>query len=186
MRLLTDATNITAPDTEYVKGRIKNEVTPGSSNDGTVLNEVLFGDIIETFQKIVSEVGITENGNPDNTTNGHQLLDAIVSYLSASLDTIGYFSSPTLLNGWKINAGGIGYGEDELGKQFLIIDSLDGTSATGDIICNLSNVSIGSHRRFFTGSTDSYSLVPLQIDSSGNLRTNSRLDFICCAIWITP
>lgn len=105
---------------------------------------------------------------------------------AATLSTIGFSPSPTLLNGWGINGGGIGYGIDGIGNRWLIIDSLDGTSATNDVICELDASLGGGPRRFFTGLTDSYTPVAFQIDSSGFLRTNSRQDFICCAIWITP
>lgn len=187
MRKLTNGTNIIAPDADYLKGRVKDESTPGVSNDGTVLNETIFGDIFEMIHKLVSAAGITENELPDNETNGHQIIEALeAKIISTSSGSVSFFPDPTLLNGWAENAGGIGYYKDKLGNQFIVIDSLDGTSATSDVICNLSDVSTGGRRRFFMGATDAFAPIAFEIDATGNLKTNSRADFICCAYRIPP
>lgn len=83
MRKLVDATNINAPDVDYPKGRPRDE----NGGAGTVFEEVLVGDLIQFFQKLVIDSGITENDLPDNVSNGYQLLEAlnISRYLNGSL-----------------------------------------------------------------------------------------------------
>ncbi|MGB0881432.1 MAG: hypothetical protein ACPGSO_00655 [Vicingaceae bacterium] len=74
MRNLTDATNVDAPNGDYPNGKVRdrNGTTPG-----TIYNEVLHGDLIQTIQKIIIEAGITPNSNPDNVSNGYQIYDAM-------------------------------------------------------------------------------------------------------------
>jgi len=69
MRKLSDQTGVAAPDANNLKGKIVAGVTP--------VSESIYGDVVETVHKMVSESGITENSLPDNETNGHQLLDAL-------------------------------------------------------------------------------------------------------------
>lgn len=81
MRALTAGTNIVAPSSDYPKGRVKDK----DGGAGTIGNEVLLGDLIQFFQKLVVDAGITENGNPDNVTNGYQLIDALVSKINTTV-----------------------------------------------------------------------------------------------------
>ena len=68
MRILADQIGVEAPSTDYIKGRIV--------DNQTLINEAINGDIVEFFHKMASLASITENELPDNTTNGHQLLQA--------------------------------------------------------------------------------------------------------------
>jgi hypothetical protein len=79
MRILANQTGVQAPDADYPKGRIV--------NNQTIINEEINGDIIITFQKLVDLAGISENGNPDNETNGYQLLQALAAYIRSLLST---------------------------------------------------------------------------------------------------
>ena len=73
MRILANQTGVQAPDADYPKGRIV--------NNQTIINEEINGDIVNLFQKLVSLASISENGNPDNETNGYQLLQAFAAYV---------------------------------------------------------------------------------------------------------
>jgi hypothetical protein len=65
--------NITPPNTDYPNGRIKDD--PGDGT-GTPVGEREYGDIQQFFRRLMSLVGITPNDNPDNVTNGFQLVEA--------------------------------------------------------------------------------------------------------------
>lgn len=74
MRALTAGTNVDSPSADYPKGRVRDKA---GATAGTILNEVVLGDIYQTIQKALIDAGITENGNPDNVSNGYQILQAI-------------------------------------------------------------------------------------------------------------
>lgn len=82
MRALTSVPNIDGATTDYPNGRVRDKlgVTPGTTG-----GEVLFGDIIQLFQKMVIDGGISPNGNPDNVTNGYQLLEALRKQFGKSI-----------------------------------------------------------------------------------------------------
>jgi hypothetical protein len=80
MRKLIDGTNVNAGDADYPKGRPRDKV---GGTPGTIYNEVLHGDIIQFFQKLVIDGPIVENDTPDNVTNGYQLIDALVAKIDA-------------------------------------------------------------------------------------------------------
>jgi len=75
MKKLQNVATIGAPDSEYLKGFINPGVTKVSSD--------IYSDMVETHHKIVGNVGITENDQKDNETNGHQMLQA-VEFMSKS------------------------------------------------------------------------------------------------------
>lgn len=73
-------TNIDKSDLfNFPYGRIKDN--DGSGN-GTPVNEFVYGDIHETFAKLLRLYGIPYNGLPDNETNGYQLVNALVALAS--------------------------------------------------------------------------------------------------------
>lgn len=74
MRTLVAGTNIEAPSADYPNGRVRNL----NGGAGTILNEILIGDLIQLMQKLVIDASITPNGLPDNVTNGYELMDALV------------------------------------------------------------------------------------------------------------
>lgn len=69
MRVLADQTGVQTPDADYVGGRIV--------DNNTIVDEAINGDMIEFFQKLLDLAGLTANGLPDNTSNGHQTLTAL-------------------------------------------------------------------------------------------------------------
>lgn len=86
MRALLSTPNVDPISVDYPKGRVRDKAgaTPGTSG-----GEVLFGDIIQLFQKCVLDAGIVENGLPDNETNGYQLLEALMQYSDVEEKTVG-------------------------------------------------------------------------------------------------
>jgi len=74
MRKLISVPNTDAPDANYPKGRVRDK---DGGTPGTTYVEALHGDMIQFFQKLVVDSGVVENGNPDNETNGHQLIEAL-------------------------------------------------------------------------------------------------------------
>lgn len=74
MRKLVDTPNVDAPSGDFPKGRVRDKA---GAVLGTEYREILHGDMIQFFQKLIIDAGITENDLPDNVTNGYQLLDAL-------------------------------------------------------------------------------------------------------------
>ena len=66
--------NIDLSNPDYISGRIKDNT---GGNNGTPVNERVYGDMHQTFAKLIQLAGITYNNLPDNETNGYQLIDAI-------------------------------------------------------------------------------------------------------------
>ena len=109
MRTLLAGTNIEAATGDYPNGRVQDETDPGVSFDGTLGNEVLFGDIIQLFQKLLIDSAVTPNGNPDNVSNGYQLLEVLKKFVQTqsfggTVDATGALTSSTgNLTGWSFS-----------------------------------------------------------------------------------
>ena len=67
-----------APDAAYPDGSLKNETTPGVSNDGSPLSSRVGNDFQGFMQSALAEAGIDANGNPDSVDNP-QILNSIKS-----------------------------------------------------------------------------------------------------------
>lgn len=74
MRQLKNKTNVIAPGGNYPYGRLKDN--PGN-NTGTPVDENLLGDASQFFERLMAEAGITPNGQPENSSDGFQLVDAL-------------------------------------------------------------------------------------------------------------
>jgi len=61
----------------YPNGRLQDDT--GSGN-GTAVNERVYGDIVQFFLKLVRLSKITVNNQPDNESNGFQLIEALHSF----------------------------------------------------------------------------------------------------------
>lgn len=73
MRPLANKTNVAPPDDDYPFGRIKDN--PGN-NTGTPINEEVYGDFHQFFEKLMAEGLVTPNDLPDNDYSGFQLYEA--------------------------------------------------------------------------------------------------------------
>lgn len=75
MRILSSNPNVDNSDlSNYPNGRIKNNT---GSNDGTAVNERVYGDIHQTISKLMRLYNIDPNNLPDNELNGFQIIDAL-------------------------------------------------------------------------------------------------------------
>ena len=98
MRQLVNVNNVDVPSSDYPKGRVRDKV---GSTLGTEYSEILHGDIIQFFQKLIIDGSITENDLPDNVSNGYQLLQALNLKIKETskastvvdLDFVGVFSA---------------------------------------------------------------------------------------------
>ena len=91
MRNKANLANIDLSDPNYLYGRIKNNT---GSDDGTPVNERVYGDVHQFFAKLISLAGITPNDLPDNELNGYQTIDALINLASKNdyLQTLGSVS----------------------------------------------------------------------------------------------
>lgn len=79
MRNKATLPNIDLTDPNFLLGRIKNNT---GANDGTPVNEFVYGDIHQFFAKLLNLAGLVPNGFPDNEANGYQTIDALISIAS--------------------------------------------------------------------------------------------------------
>lgn len=77
MRDKSTLINIDNSNPDYLKGRI---IDDNGSGNGTPINEFLYGDKLQFFEKLMNLAGITHNGDPDNESNGYQLIDALFAF----------------------------------------------------------------------------------------------------------
>ncbi len=75
MRSLQSKIRVSPPDGDFIFGRIKDRT---SSNRGTPVNEELYGDFHQFFEKLMSSGDITANGLPDCEYTGFQLFQALL------------------------------------------------------------------------------------------------------------
>ena len=74
------------PDAAYPDGSLKNETTPGVSNDGSPLDQRVGNDWEGFKQSTLAEAGVTANGQPDSVTNP-QILDSLKSVVQNNAST---------------------------------------------------------------------------------------------------
>jgi hypothetical protein len=74
MRSLANKANVVAPSVEYPYGQIKDNT---GGNNGTPVNEAVYGDFHQFFEKLMAVSGVTANDLPENATNGFQLIEAL-------------------------------------------------------------------------------------------------------------
>ncbi|WP_051947376.1 hypothetical protein [Muricauda sp. MAR_2010_75] len=71
-------TNIDKSDlVNWPNGRVKDNT---GADDGTPVNELVYGDLHEFFAKLMRDAGISYNGLPDNVANGYQLVNALKAF----------------------------------------------------------------------------------------------------------
>jgi hypothetical protein len=86
---------VVAPGGDYPFGDIKD------APSGTVVDKAMMDDMIQFFQKLMSNGAITPNNLPDNVTNGYQLIDALRAVIENKvIDTQRSFLRG---QGWKLN-----------------------------------------------------------------------------------
>jgi hypothetical protein len=65
--------NVTAPDSDYLDGNVKD------APNGTPVNTLTMSDAWQFFAKLMRVAGLTFNNLPDNESNGYQLYDALTT-----------------------------------------------------------------------------------------------------------
>lgn len=75
MRSLQNKPSVKPPDADFPFGRIKDKV---GSNTGTPINEAVYGDFHQFFEKLMNEAGLTANELPESEYAGFQLMTALV------------------------------------------------------------------------------------------------------------
>ena len=137
-RILKYQPNAPAPDSDYPNSRIKNDTGTGN---GTQVSEEIHGDIIQFFQKLLIDSGITTNDLPDNVTNGYQLLDAFLAknrqYIAQNYDGTGAI-------------GSVPSGEVRLGKNGKVKIDTNGSITAPQLLAILvsANNSVNDVSRF--------------------------------------
>jgi hypothetical protein len=79
-RSLASKPNVTAPGGSYPFGRIKDNT--GSGN-GTPVNEQVYGDFHQFFEKVMATAGLTFNGLPENNADGFQYYNALITVIQS-------------------------------------------------------------------------------------------------------
>lgn len=77
MRNKATLPNIDNSNPAFLLGRIKDNT---GANDGTPVNEFVYGDIHQFIAKLITLAGIIPNDLPDNETNGYQILEALFAF----------------------------------------------------------------------------------------------------------
>ncbi len=72
-------TGIDNTDGDFLNGKIK--------NNQTLSGEGVNQDIVQFFQKLMDNAGLSPNGNEDNEANGYQFIDALLKYVNDGLLT---------------------------------------------------------------------------------------------------
>ncbi len=85
MRALSTKTNVTAPGGDYPHGRIKDN--PGD-NTGTPVNELLYGDFHQFFERLMFITSTVANGLPENSAAGFQLITALQALIQSYIDAL--------------------------------------------------------------------------------------------------
>lgn len=126
-RTKAELKNIDKSDSAYLEGRIKDN---NGNGGGTPVNEYVYGDLHQTFAKLMALNQIKYNGLPDNETNGYQLIEALVALASKndfvlSLSTV---SGKLII---PIKLGSLKVGESFIAKA--AVDRTDETTVKGSL-----------------------------------------------------
>ena len=72
-------TGIDNGDANFLNGKLV--------NNATLAGEGINQDIVQFFQKLMDNAGLSANGNEDNELNGYQFIDALLKYVNDGLLT---------------------------------------------------------------------------------------------------
>jgi hypothetical protein len=108
-------TGIDNTDGDFLNGKIKNNQTLA----GKGVNQ----DIVQFFQKLMSNAGFVANGNEDNEVNGYQFVDALLKFVNDGLLTkvieIGNWDMDA--DSFKFIAHGIAGGSNKIKTVYVAI-----------------------------------------------------------------
>lgn len=153
-RNIQDGTNVDPATVEFPDGRIRDKA---GIITGTTGNEALFGDMTQFFAKLMRDASITTNGNPDNETNGYQLMQGLVAKIIAS---IGFNFSVVEIGDWNMDfnesvsfAHGLTYAKI-IGAEAIIRNNADNERIN---LCGLRDIpttNTGEGGQIIVGSTN--------------------------------
>ncbi len=149
--ILTSVPNIVGVSADYPNGRIRNSST-GISGTGVV--EELYGDIIQFFEKLVIDAGISKNNMPDNVTNGYQLIAALDARIVTGSNTISVSSGSTFLGSGANPNFTLNNDDGTTGNHRSILFRGKGTN---DLMSAISSVAIASSEAGSVGDLVFYS-----------------------------
>jgi len=78
-RSLASKPNVVAPAGAYPYGRVKDNT---GANDGTPVNELVYGDFHQFFERMIWQSGLAPNDLPENSINGFQYFDALQALIA--------------------------------------------------------------------------------------------------------
>lgn len=81
-RSLVNKPNVDPVDGDYPYARIKDD---DGSNNGTPVDEEVYGDIHQFFEKMMDVAGVVHNEQPDNNYSGFQLFEALLALMGGCL-----------------------------------------------------------------------------------------------------
>jgi len=73
-RSLANKSNVEAPDYDFPFGRIRDRA---GSTPGTPVNEDVYGDMHQFFEKLMDDAGLTHNEDPESEADGFQFNEAL-------------------------------------------------------------------------------------------------------------
>lgn len=101
-RKLSNKVNVDPISGAYPYGRVKDN--PGD-NTGTPMDELLLGDLIQFFEKLMDASGITFNNQPESNTNGFQFISALRQYIRQTSATTTEKGTSTRASQSDVNTG---------------------------------------------------------------------------------
>ena len=108
-RSLASKTNVTPPGGNYPYGRIKDNT---GSGDGTPVDEGVYGDIHQFFERLMALTSTTANALPENTANTFQYITALIAFINTYVgsgvgsEAATRAAADTALDNAKVNRSG--------------------------------------------------------------------------------
>jgi hypothetical protein len=97
-RALENKTNVNPPSADYPYGRIRDN--DGSGN-GTPVNESVYGDFHQFFERLMDLAGVAHNNAAENKINGFQFIDALITLITKRIYNIWTARSAAEANNWN-------------------------------------------------------------------------------------
>lgn len=121
MKALSAKSNVEAPSGTYPYGSIQDN---SGLNDGTPVNRDVYSDIHQMVERIMDLGGVTANGLPDNSSNGYQIIEALLAVIENQVvDTKRSFLKTQSLNHLYVtNLTNLSFVNISAGKDAWIVD----------------------------------------------------------------
>jgi hypothetical protein len=107
MKSIQQKTNTDAPDADHEYGKIRDEVS--GVTPGTPVNTESYGDVHQLLDRLMDLGEQIPNDLPENTTNGYQLLDALLTLITKRINTAFTLQTGSSYEIWTDVVWGNGY-----------------------------------------------------------------------------